>query len=256
MSKVAGNKTTAHIDDIYWQLNEMSGKCITAQKLSRVCWIVGIVLLILSCLYDFYILVPAIALIVVALIKGKEGRTKSLDYYQFIMGIIEAVRDDVRSNCLASIALTPNPRIKPIVDDKTVSEPRFYSVRRIKYKYMIAELRFTMMDGNILKVRLLKKEREKIKRDHSYKRYFRDGYLLKIRLEVRNDVYDSVAAGDSMSGEYELTPNIVICGLHRDHNFATVKARLVVLGQYSGRQVAGMIKSLYRGYSLKKMAQV
>ncbi|HPZ06520.1 MAG TPA: hypothetical protein PL110_00270 [Candidatus Eremiobacteraeota bacterium] len=264
-------KITGNIDDIYWKLNNFSECSLAERKQSRTFGCIAVLLgisLFTVIPYIFssspeedasyrlgvYIVIFVIAFIlfIAALAKNKFGFEEKKLLLDMIQGIIEGIRDDVRKKGTMRLFCEFIPGRKPVESDQSTTEPRFYSVRRIKYKYKTADLRFNLLDGNILKVRIYTKEREKIKRDHSTKKYYRKKYLLKVRLDVNPICYDLANFNDSIYNNYEVTPNIVIAGVKKGQNHISMIAKLAKLDQYTGRQLAGMVKGLYAGIKLKK----
>ncbi|MEQ8167274.1 MAG: hypothetical protein ABRQ38_00140 [Candidatus Eremiobacterota bacterium] len=268
-------KITGSVDEIYWHLKDTTDIFVTEGKKPWVFGCLGAILFIsLFTLIPiifisspsedasyrgwvyFLVSILAVFMIIIAAAKHKAGFAKKKEALDMMVGIIEAVRDDLRNKGLMTLTCEFAPGKKPVESDQKASEPRFSSVRRIKYKYKTADFRFTMLDGNILKVRIYTKEREKIKVDHRTKRYFRKKFLLKIRLDINHKCYDMARFNDGVYNNYQLTPNIVISKVSKGENHISIKALLSKLDQYSGRQVAGMIKGIYAGIKLKKFSQV
>ncbi|MEQ8186911.1 MAG: hypothetical protein ABRQ39_02975 [Candidatus Eremiobacterota bacterium] len=268
-------KLTGSVDDIYWQFKDMTDTYVTEGKKPWAFGCMGAILLVslftlipicfisspsedASYRFWVYVLVFVLAVImfIMAAAKHKAGFGRKKELLDIMLGIIEGVRDDLRNKGIIKLSCELSPVHKPVESDERASEPRFSSVRRIKYKYKTADLRFSMLDGNILKVRVYTKEREKIKVDHRTKRYFRKKFLLKIRMDINQKCYDMVHFNSGVYNNYELTPNIVISKLSKGESHISMKAALAKLDQYSGRQVAGMIKGIYLGVKLKRFSQV
>lgn len=267
-------KITGPVDNIYWQFKDSSDTCVIAGKKTTLFGCTGLLLFISIVLVPaftfsspaedmayvglvyFIMIMAAITMIVMAIIKNKERQVTKKELHDIIQGIIEGVRDDIRHKVPVSLSCELTPTNKPIESDEPATEPNFSSVRRIKYKYKIADLKFTMIDGNILKIRIYTKEREKIKVDHTTKREFRKRFVLKIRLDINQKCYDIAGFNEGVYNNYELTPNIVIAGMKKGQSHISMKALLSKLDQYSGRQIAGMIKGMYSGVKLKRFSQV
>ncbi len=268
-------KITGSVDEIYWQLKDTTDIFVTEGKKPWAFGCLGAILFISlftliplifvsspseDASYRFWVyfmvFIFAVVMIIMAAAKHKAGFGKKKESLDMMLGIIEAVRDDLRNKGIMTLTCEFAPRNRPVESDQKASEPRFSSVRRIKYKYKTADFRFTMLDGNILKVRIYTKEREKIKVDHRTKRYFRKKFLLKIRLDINHKCYDMARFNDGVYRNYQLTPNIVISRVSKGENHMSMKAVLSKLDQYSGRQVAGMIKGIYSGVKFKKFSHV
>jgi hypothetical protein len=268
-------KITGPVDDIYWQFKDISDVYVTEGKKPWVFGCLGAILFVslfslIPMLFVsspaedasyrgivyFLVVILAVVMIIMAVVKQKSGYKQKKELLDIMQGIIEGVRDDLRNKGIMTLTCEFTPRNRPVEDDQRGNEPRFSSVRRIKYKYKTADLRFTMLDGNILKVRIYTKEREKIKVDHSTKRTFRKKFLLKIRMDMNQKCYDMAGFNYGVYNNYQLTPNIVISKVSKGESHISMKAALAKLDQYSGRQVAGMIKGIYGGVKFKKFSQV